>query len=127
TDRLVPGADEGIGALAQQLLSLLAAANDVDRAEASVLAEADHHAAQGAAGGSLQQPGAARHFQDVLRHGERRGGIDEKSRHLLVGEISRDGDRLVSGNDHLLAPGAAESAEDRDAAAPPPPAEQSAA
>src|SRR5205809_782772 len=56
-DRLVAGADDRVAARLLQFLRLLAAAHDVDRPEAIMLAQPQHHPPQGAAGRGLQEPG----------------------------------------------------------------------
>ena len=95
-----------------------------------MLAQADDHAAQRAAGRRLEQPGAGRHAQDVAGHDQGAGRVDEERRHLLVGKVGGHRHHLADGDDDLFLPVAAGAVEHGDALAglqPPQPAEQAAA
>src|SRR5262249_16404108 len=115
---LVPRADDDrVGPQFRQLLGLFGTADDVDRAEAVLPAQADAHGPQGAAGGRLEQPGALGDLQDVTRQDDGAGRVDEERGGLLVAEVGGDRHRRPRGDDHLFGPVAAVAVEDGDALA----------
>src|SRR6266481_6034202 len=108
------GVNDRIGANSEQFLHLFFSADYVDGAKTDVSAKANDHPPQGAARGRLQEPGAARHFQDILRHDERAGGIDEEGGHLLIGNRRWYGNHLLGGDDDLFLPIAAFAVQNSD-------------
>ena len=65
----------------------------------------------------LQQPGVARHLEDVARHGEGAGRVDEETRRLFVAQVVRHRNRLPRRDDDVFLPVAAAAIEHRDALA----------
>ncbi len=76
-DRSVFAGDHGVAAELLELVDGLAAADDVERLEAVVPPELDHHPAQGRAGGRLEQPFSPADLEHVSRQCQDGRRIDE--------------------------------------------------
>ena len=76
-DRAVLAGDHGVAAQLLELVDGLPAADDVERLEAVVPPQLDHHPAQGRAGGRLEQPFPPADLEHVPRHRQHGRRVDE--------------------------------------------------
>jgi hypothetical protein len=93
-----------VAACLEKLLSLFAATDHIDGAEAEMPAQTDNHFSKGAAGRSLQQPCSRRHLEDQARYDESSGRVYKERRRLVVRDVPGQGHHALRRYDDLLLP-----------------------
>ena len=101
-----------------QLVDLFTTLHDIHGTETILLAEANDHLPQLAAGRADEAAMAGRNAQHVARHDDGRRRVDEEGRSLLVAQVVRHGHDLAGLGDRVFGPAANAVIDDRDPACP---------